>query len=126
MTVDDVIRAYLVLRAQKQEMEERHKLELAPLHENLGKCQLWIQAQLQQQGLQNFKSHAGIAFLQTDTRVKAEDWDTHLAWIKDNDAWAFLERRVSKTVVQEYIEAHNAIPPGLSVKQEVSVHIRKS
>lgn len=126
MTVDEVIKAYLALRGQKENLVEKHKAELAPIQENIYKCQAWIQQQLQVQGLQNFKGQSGIAFLQTDTTVKAEDWDATLAWIRDNDAWAFLERRVSKTVVQEYITAHGDIPPGLSVKQEVTAHIRKS
>lgn len=126
MNVDDVIGAYIKLRTQKEELVDKHKSELAPINDNMNKCQMWIQQQLQVQGLQNFKGQSGIAFLQTDTSVKAEDWDTVLAWIKDNDAWAFLERRVSKTVVQEYISAHGDIPPGLSVKQEVTAHIRKS
>lgn len=126
MKVDDVIRAYRTLREQKEKLAKQHAEELAPLNDQMNKCLLWVQQQLQNQGLTNFKGESGIAFLQTDTSVSVKDWDATLAWIKENDAWMFLEKRVSKSVVQEFIESTKQVPPGVHVSQETSAHIRKS
>jgi len=126
MNVDQVLGAYLQLRTAKEDLVKRHKEELAPLNDQMQKCLLWVQQQLQSQGLTNFKGESGIAFLQTDTSVSVKDWDATFEWIKANNAWSFLERRVSKSVVQDFVEATNELPPGLHLSQEVCAHIRKS
>ena len=126
MKVDQVLAAYLQLRARKEEMIKRHKEELAPTNEQMNKCLLWVQQQLQAQGLTNFKGESGIAFLQTDTSVSVKDWDATIAWIKETEAWSVLEKRVSKSVVQDFIEVHNEVPPGLHISSETTAHIRKS
>lgn len=126
MKVNDVIAAYRQLRDQKDAAVKRHKEELAPLNDQINKCASWIQQQLQAQGLTNFKGESGIAFLQTDTSVSVKDREAFLAWIKSTDTWTMLDARASKTVVQDYIEQFKAIPPGLGVTSEITVHIRKS
>lgn len=126
MNVDQVLSAYLQLRAKKDETVAKHKEELAPLNDQMNKCLAWVQQQLQNQGLQNFKGQSGIAFLQTDVAVKVQDWDAMFEWIKANEAWMFLEKRVSKSVVQEFMQANNEVPPGVSITTSVEAHIRKS
>lgn len=124
-TLNDVIAAYLSLRAQKEAIVKRHKEELAPFTEQMYKCQLWVQMQLQNQGQQNTRTESGSAFLQTDTSVTSPDFAATLDWIKSGEHWELLERRVSKSAVQEYVEAHGEIPPGVKVSSEISCHIRK-
>jgi hypothetical protein len=124
--VDDVIAGYISLRDQKEATVKKHKEELGPINLKMDKVAAWLQKQLVEQGLQNFKGKSGVAFLQTDTSVKVEDFDALLSWIKDNNAWFFLEKRAAKTVVQEYVEAHGEVPPGLNISSEVVVHVRKS
>jgi hypothetical protein len=125
MNVNDVISAYRQLREAKEKMKVKHAEELAPINDQMLKCQAWIQKQLQSQGLTNFRGECGIAFLQTDTTVSVQDWDATFEWIKANDSWAMLEKRVSKSVVTDYIEAHEEVPPGLKVSSEITCHIRK-
>lgn len=126
MTIDEVMDAYLKLRAMKDATKKRHSAEMAPINEQMQKLQAYIQRELQAQGLQNFRGKSGMAFLQTDTDVKVRDWEAIFNWVRENDAWQFLEKRVSSTVVQDFIESHGEIPPGLSISSEVSAHIRKS
>jgi hypothetical protein len=125
--VNDVLAAYLQLRAHKEALVAKHKDELAPVNDQMHKCLAWVQQQMQTQGLTNFKGSAGIAFLQTDTTVSVKDWDAMFEWIKQNEQWAFLEKRVSKSVVKDFMESQNGeIPPGLGVTTSVEAHIRKS
>lgn len=126
MTVDDVIAACLKYKAAKEAMALKHKAEVAPLTENIDKLEGWLQAELQKLGLQNFKGASGVAFLQTTTSATSKDWEATLKWIIETGAYEFLERRVSKTVVQEYMEQHGEAPPGVSVTREIEVRVRKS
>jgi hypothetical protein len=121
-----VLAAYLKLRALKDELKKKHSDEMAPVNEQMNTCLVWIQQQMQAQGLTNFKGPSGIAFLQTDTTVSVKDWDATFEWIKASEQWAVLEKRVSKSVVQDYIESTGEVPPGLHISREVNAHIRKS
>lgn len=124
--VDDVIAGYISLRDQKEATVKKHKEELAPLNDKMNKVAAWLQKQLVEQGLQNFKGRSGVAFLQTDTSVKVEDFDGFFDWVVANNARVFMEKRAAKTVVQEYVAEHGEVPPGLNITSEVVVHVRKS
>lgn len=126
MTIDQVIAAYVQLRQQRDELKKKQAAEMAPVNDNLYKLGLWLQKTLQEGGQTSAKTASGTAFLQTDTSVAIEDWESILAFIKANDLWAMLERRVSKSVVVEYIESQKEVPPGVKVTSEISCHVRRS
>lgn len=125
MNTDQVIAAYIKLRDQRDALKKEQAAVLARFNEKLYKLQLWLQKQLQDTGQSSAKTPSGTAFLQTDTSVTVEDFDAVLAFIKSTDLWPMLEKRVSKTVVADYIESTQQIPPGIKVVQEVSCHIRR-
>lgn len=125
MKIDQVIQAYVALRDDLDAMKRRHTDETAPLREKMHKLEVWLQNQLQEQGLQNFKATTGTAFLKEVTSVTVENWEATLPFIKDKDMWDMLEKRVSKSVVEDYIESTGEIPPGVSVKRETVVQVRR-
>jgi hypothetical protein len=125
-TMDQVIEAYLLLRQEKETILKKHKEELAPYTDKMNKLLAWTHQQLQSQGQKNARVDSGTAFLQTDVSVTVEDWDSVWDFVVTNGLKAMLERRVSKGVVQEYIESTGEVPPGVKVTSEISCHIRKS
>jgi hypothetical protein len=126
MTVDEVIAACLKLKTHKDQLADKHKAEMAPVNEQITKLEGWLQSELNKLGLQNFKGQSGIAFLQTATSATSESWDDTLKWILETGAYEFLEKRVSKTAVQDYMEQHGDAPPGVSVVRRTEVRVRKS
>ena len=48
-----------------------------------------------------------------------------LKFIKDNDAFDMLEKRVSKTAVRAYIDMHNTVPAGVNFGTKLGVNVRK-
>lgn len=124
-TMDTVIQAYLTLRAQKEKMVARQKEEVAPLNQQIQQCAAWLHQQLLSQGQTNARTASGSCFLQTDTAAVVEDWDLLLSWVRVNNLFEFLEQRVSKSVVTDYIESTNTTPPGVKVTRSVSCHVRK-
>lgn len=123
----DVIKAYLALRQKKDEIKDRHKAELAPVNDSIVKLEAWMLNTLNVASVDSmaFKG-VGTMFKQLDTSVTVDDWSATLAWIQENGLWELLERRVSKTVCTDYIEAHGLVPPGVKVSQETVVRVRKT
>lgn len=123
----DVIAAYLKLREEKTRLADEHKEEMAPLNEKMGKLENYMLSLLNAASVDSmaFKG-VGTMFKKNVQSVTVEEWDATLAWIRGGEHWEFLERRVSKTVVQEYSEASGEIPPGIKVTNDVVVQVRKS
>jgi hypothetical protein len=59
-----------------------------------------------------------------DLMPSAEDWPTIYAWVKENDGWELLHKRLGKTFVEKYAEDHEgALPPGVKVHREYVLHV---
>lgn len=59
-----------------------------------------------------------------DLKPSAESWDTIYDWVKANDAWELLHKRLGKTFVEKYAELHGgALPPGVKVYREYVLHV---
>ena len=126
MNIETVIAGYVKLRTQRDELKKKQAAEMLPINDAMFKLASWLQKQLQESGQTSAKTGSGTAFLQTDTSVAIDDWESTIAFIKENDLFSMLERRVSKSVVTDYIESTQTVPPGLSIKSEISCHVRKS
>lgn len=125
-TMNQVIAAYLQLREERDKLVKKQKEELAKYTDKMNKLMAWTHQKLQSEGQKNARVDSGTAFLQTDVSVTVEDWDQIWDFVIQNNLKAMLERRVSKGVVQEYIESTGEVPPGVKVTSEISCHIRKS
>lgn len=121
-----LVRAYLRLRAArhtlKTEFEAADK-KLRAQQDRLGAVMLKA---LNDDGSESVRTKDGTFYRQVEVTPRGEDWGALYDWIKEHDAFDFLERRIKKTAVAEYMEEHNgAIPPGVSVFREYVVRVRK-
>jgi hypothetical protein len=123
--VGDVIRTYMKLRDQKAAVEGEVKERVATLKAKMEKLEAYLKTQMDAQGLTSFKSDYGTAFLTTTDYANVGDWDAVLNFIRGNDAFDMLEKRVSKIAVRGYIEANKAVPPGITYGTKLEVNIRK-
>lgn len=124
--LDLVIAGVIAIRDQIDDMKTAHKEQLAPLNQKMEKLEAYLQLQLTTLGTTSFTAKGtGTAYLQNVVGVTVEDWDATLAFIKEQGLWEMLERRVSKTVVQEYMESTKEVPPGVKVRQETEVRVRR-
>lgn len=126
MQIDKVIAGVVILRDRIDALKKSHKEQLAPLNDQMMKLEAYLQLELNKQGVSSIAAKGvGTAFLQNVTSVTTEDWDATLQWIREHNLYEFLEKRVSKTVVQDYMESHGEVPPGINVRTEVEVRIRR-
>jgi len=123
--VDDVIATYMKLRVQKDMLEAEVKDKVKGIKDKMEKLEAWVKEQADLQGVTSFKTKHGTAFLTTTDYANVADWDAVLKFIKEEEAFDMLERRVSKTAVRGYIEATKAVPPGINYGTKLEVNIRK-
>ncbi len=125
VTVDDVVAAYLKLRNKKEAIEAETKDQVKVLKEKMEQFEAWIKEQADAQGVTSFKTKHGTAFLTTTDYANVGDWDAVLGFIRENEAYDMLEKRISKVAVRGYIDATKAVPPGVNYGTKLEVNIRK-
>jgi hypothetical protein len=123
--IGDVIRTYMKLRDQKATLEADVKAQVAVIKTKMDKLEAFLKTQMDAQGLTSFKSDYGTAFLTTTDFANVADWDATLTFIREQNAFDMLEKRVSKIAVRGYIEANKAVPPGITYGTKLEVNIRK-
>lgn len=124
-TVGQVIETYIKLRTRKEELEASVKENVREIKTKLIKLEAWLQAKADEDGVTSFKSDYGTAFLTTTDLASVGDWDAVLKFIRDNDAWDILERRVSKNAVRGYIDANGSVPDGVNFGSRVTINVRR-
>ena len=125
VNVDDVVATYMKLRSQKESIEAEVKDRVSTIKAKMEKLEAWIKEQADAQGVTSFKTKHGTAFLTTTDYANVGDWDAVLGFIRENEAFDMLEKRISKIAVSGYIEANKAVPPGVNYGTKLEVNIRK-
>lgn len=128
ITIDKVVEAFVetrdTIKAREAELEE----SLKALKELQAKREDWLLGELNRAGAQNIKTPHGTCYIALKESVTVADWDTALQWVKENDKYEFLEKRISKTAVIELMgdKKENPPPPGVNYTAVRTVNIRRS
>jgi len=125
LNVEAVIGKYIKLRNKKTQLEKDTEAAVELIKKNMALLEAWIKDKADEQGVTSFKTPMGTAFMVTNDFASVADWDAMVKFIKDNDAYDMLEKRVSKTAVRGYIEANKTVPPGVSYGTRLDVNVRK-
>jgi hypothetical protein len=123
--IDDVVATYMTLRDQKAAIEAEVKDKVSAIKLKMEKIEAWIKEQADAQGVTSFKTKHGTAFLTTSDYANVADWDAVLDFIRENEAYDMLEKRISKVAVRGYIEQTKAVPPGVNYGTKLEVNVRK-
>lgn len=76
--------------------------------------------------LKTAPTESGTFYKQEEITPTGADWGALYQWIKENDAFDALERRIKKTFISEYMEENEGgLPPGVSVFREFKVRVRR-
>jgi len=125
VTVDAVIKKYMRLRSDKEIVEAEIKERVDKIKADMTKIEAWLKAKADADGVTSFKTDHGTAFLTTTDFANVENWDEVLRFIREQDAFDMLERRVSKTAVRGYIDSNKEVPPGITYGTKLDINIRK-
>lgn len=122
-----MVRAYVKLRdarsALKKEFDGKDS-ELKAAQERLeGEMLRFLEANK----MDSVRTDAGTFYRQEVVIPSAADWKLLYDFIRENDAFEMLERRITRKAVKEYMEANNdALPPGVQIFRKYEVNVRRS
>lgn len=125
MKASNVIEAYVALRDRVAAIDAEAKKKTGAIKEQMTKLEAWIIEETKRTGATSIKTPAGTAFITTAHSASVADWSAVLDWIKANDAYDMLNKAVNKTAVRGYIDANNAVPPGVNYSTRLEVNVRR-
>lgn len=122
----EAVAKYIELRDKKAALEKAHKEKIAKINEVLAKIETAFLKQFSETGQQSAKFGAGTVFMKQRTSDKVFDRDAYIAFVKKNDAFDLIENRVNKSALDQFVEEHNDLPPGVTRTSELVINIRRS
>jgi hypothetical protein len=127
MKLDEIVAKYIKLRDKKAVFKAEYDAKVADIDNMLDKVEAILLKQFEETGVSSVKTPNGTAYTTTRVSVPIADWDLFLSeFVIPNKSWEFLERRASKTAVEQYKEENGDIPPGVNYVETRLVNIRRS
>lgn len=127
VTVDKVIEAFVATRDELDAKKKEFEASIQPLKDLQEKRELYLASQLDKEQLTSFKGKDGTAFFVFVGSATLADRTPFFNWVHEDwdNRQQFLESRVSKTAVEENLEATKEIPPGVSYAKIRRLSVRK-
>lgn len=125
ITIDTVVDAYIKTRDQIDVLKKNYEAQVENLKALQERREKFLQGELDRMGVESFKTAHGTAFVDWKDSATVKDREAFMAWVKEEDAFEFLENRVSKTAVKQRMEDGNPPPPGVDYVRIKDVKVRR-
>jgi phage host-nuclease inhibitor protein Gam len=126
MKLSEAVSIYIKMRDKKAQMKAEFDASVAPLNEKMEKLEAKLLDVFNKTGMDSVKTEFGTAYTTTRVTASVADREIFMTHVKENDDWAMLEVRASKSAVEQYRETNNDLPPGISLREERVVNVRRS
>jgi len=124
--INEVIEKYVALRDRKSEIKAEYELRVAAINATLEKAEGLLLQHMQNNGVESMRAMSGTVYSRREVSATVGDWDSFLHFVQEHDAYHMLERRCSKTAVEEYKTAHADLPPGINWRESITVGVRRA
>lgn len=126
MKLNDLVEKYILIRDRKQKLKSDYEAKAGELDAVLDKIEAVLLKTFEETGMDSVKTSAGTAYRTVRTQASVADWDAFFAYVQKHGAFELLERRCSKSAVEQFKAANDDLPPGLNWREERVVNIRRS
>jgi hypothetical protein len=127
MKLSDAVSLYIQLRDQKAQLKTEFDAKVAPVQQKMDKLEAKLLEVFNATGMDSVKTEFGTAYTATRTQATVADREAFMEFVKTREEWGLLEVRASKSAVEQYRAANdNDLPPGISLREERVVNVRRS
>ena len=124
---DTLAGVYIKIRDKRESLKARFEEEDGVLKGQLDTVAAEILVLCKENNAESIKTKAGTIIRKVDTRYWTNDWDSMYIFIKENDAYPLLERRLHQTNLKQFMEENpTKMPVGLQANSKYTVSVRRS
>jgi len=122
-TMSQLATAYITLRDQRAEVNREAKEKAAEIDKKMAAISAAMIKMLDTVGANSMSVDGCTVYKQESVLPRATDWEAFYKWIGENDAYDFLEKRITAKAVVAYLEEYKDLPPGVGVSREVVARV---
>ena len=125
--VDKLAGIYIKIRDARARLKSEYEAKDTELQEQMDMIEEQLLEACKAIGADSIRTVAGTVIRSVKNRYWTNDWSSMYKFIKDNDAFALLERRIHQTNMKEFLsENSDLLPAGLNVENEYTIVVRRS
>lgn len=125
-SVDRLTKVYVRIRQKRRELAEEYEKQDAKIKEKLDCVKKELLEICKAMGADSIRTAHGTVVRSIKTRYWTNDWEEMWEFIKENDAYGLLEKRIHQLNMREFLDAHpDKIPTGLNADREYEISVRK-
>lgn len=126
VTMDTLVRVYRTLRDNIEEQTREFEAKVGELKAQQEVISQEILAICNAQNMDTVRTQYGTVSRKVQTRYWTNDWESMHEFIKENDAFHLLERRLHNTNLKQFLDENpNVMPKGLQVDNKYTIQVRK-
>jgi hypothetical protein len=123
---ESLVSAYINIRDERDRIISQQKQALKELELQLEAVSKALLEICKENKLDGFRTDFGTVSQITKTEYWTNDWDSLYRFIKENDAFHLLHKRVNQSGMKEFLEENPDLhPAGLNVDQEYSIRVTR-
>jgi nanoRNase/pAp phosphatase (c-di-AMP/oligoRNAs hydrolase) len=127
MNLEKLVATYVELRDEKAKIKKEAEEQMAKVKVVMDKIEAKVLHHFNETGQNSAATPSGTAYKSLQTSITVADWNSTLPWIQEHGMWQMLDARVNKTAIEEYRRANEgAIPPGVNLREELTINVRRS
>ena len=128
MTLGKMIEGYIALRDKKKKIADEQGDVLKKYTEAMHQIEEYLQAHMQQQGVQNISTPEGTAFLKTSRRATVADKSAFREYVISTANFDLADFSAKVEAVEDFVRdpANNgSLPPGVNFTTFQSVGVQR-
>ena len=126
-TLEQLTKVYIKIRDSRRVLEHEFKAKDEQLQEQIRAIEEQMLDICKKFNASSIKTEAGTVIRSVKSRYWTNDWDSMYQFIRENSAFALLERRLHQTHMKQFLEENPDLSPaGLNVDKEYTVVVRRS
>ena len=125
MKISEVLEIYVQTRDKKAEMEAAHKEAFKSINAKIGKIEAALLEVMNETGIDSIKTALGTAYKSTRNSATVADKEAFWDFVVANNEYGLVDKRVSKTAVEQYLEQHQQLPAGINWRVETTINFRR-
>ena len=127
MNMEKIVRAHLAIRDKRSELKKQFDTTDGDLKKKQERLEAEMLRFMQESGTESIRTEAGTIYQQESVKPAASDWSAFYDWVKENDTFDALEKRIKATFVKDFMEENDGeTPPGVSVYREYVARVRRA
>jgi hypothetical protein len=128
INTEEVVGAYLNIRAEREKILREYEAKDAKLKEDLAKIEALLLDVCNSINADSIRTSHGTIMRKLNERFFCQDWENFRKFIIDNESLELLEKRIHQGNFKQFMADHEAdgLPPGVSVMREYGITVRKA